>query len=243
MERGNFAGKMLHRYEQGVHRAEAGKPIVVDAVRGITSPEIATAYIMGYMNSVVKRLAEIGITQPDQIGIHESFMHIVVQDPKVEGTSGIEGLSDGMRLNVPKSDEYKHLGKSPLNHYQDGYKIGFAFALAKTRRGDFELLPAEPEISPTQKTALNTEIKEWLEGKGVTWTDAGIVLHFHPLARLSFAYYLNNGEDGFEEYSQGLSERVNKNTDYSTEQKQAILEGIERSFKFAKKVKFTGKAI
>lgn len=237
MERETLAGKMLHRFEQGENRALAGKPIVVDAVRGIKQPFEVASYVMGYMNSVTSALTEIGITDPQEIGVHESLMHIVVQDPKVEGTTGIEGLSDGMRAVASRDSEYTHLGQSPLNHYRDGHKIGLVFAKANARRGKFAAIANFQDIPEDFRQQLLPEIQMWLVSQGITKIKPEIVLNLHPVAREVFAYVVENGDNGLEAFTHQTIERVIKNPHFEASKKAEIIGGIGKTAKFAKRIR------
>lgn len=237
MERENLSVKMLHRFEQGEHRALSGKPIVVDAVRGIKDTAEVNSYIMGYMGPVTAALSEIGITTPQDLGIHESFMHVVVQDPKIEGTTGIEGLSDGMRAIERREKEYQHLGESSLNHYVDGHKIGFAFARANIRKGNFRAIAEEEKIPFDLQKQLHPEIQKWLEGQGLSKIKPEVVLHLHPFAREVFAYVIENGEQDLESFRKDISERVRKNPHYDTDAQERIIKGLTNTVTFAERAR------
>lgn len=237
MERRSEAFNMLRRFEQGENRARAGRPIVVDAVRGIKDPTEVTSYIMGYMKSVTSALAEIGISNPQDIDVHESFMHIVVQDPKVEGTTGIEGLSDGMRAVTSRDEEYTHLGQSPWNHYRDGHKIGLAFARANVRRGSFAAIASFQDIPEDSQQQLLPEIQMWLESQGIAKIKPEIILNLHPVAREVFAYVVENGDEGLDTFNRRMIERVIKNPHFEASKRAEIIGGIGKTAKFAKRAR------
>lgn len=236
MERKSEAASMLQRFEQGEKRAHAGKLIVIDAVRGIQNPAEVTTYIMGYMKSVTASLSEIGITEPAQLGVHESFMHIVVQDPNVEGTTGIEGLYDGTRAVEP-ADIHSHLDESSLNHYRDGYSIGVAFARANARRGKFEALAGFDEIPKQLRELLSQEVKVWLKNWGIDASLPEFFLRLSPIARLSFSYGIVSGEKGFTDYSKKLKEKVMRDASIDQEEKEILAAGIKTSFDLSQQIK------
>ncbi len=237
MERQNEAARMLRRFEQGEKRAQAGRPIVVDAVRGIKNPAEATTYVMGYMKSVTAALNDIGISEPYDIGIHESFMHIVVQDQKMEGTSGIEGMSNGSMAIANREAEYSHLGRSPLSHYRDGYKIGLAFARANMRRGNFAPIAHVQDIPEGVQQQLLPEVQTWLVGQGITQVKPEIVLNLHPVAREVFAYVVENGDERLEQFYRSIIERVIKNPHFDSNKKVEIIGGIGKTARFAKRAR------
>lgn len=220
----------------GRKRAMAGRPIVTEAVIGIRNRERVREYLFGYVGFVEESLAEIGIEGPASLGIHESFQHVVVQDPTVEGLSGIDGLNDGMRLKE-EDDSFGSLGYGESIHYQDGYKIGSAFARANVRKGNFEAIPIAQKISQEGTQMIKPVIKGWLEENGALKFDPSIVLALNPVVRLAFAYCISNGNAGFEDYSKKLLERLEANTEYSDEVKKLIAEGINRSPLLARKAK------
>lgn len=237
MERQNEAARMLRYFEKGENRAQAGRPIVVDAVRGIRNPVEATTYVMGYMKSVTAVLNDIGISDPQDIGIHESFMHIVVQDPKMEGTCGIEGMSDGSMAIAGREEEYGHLGQSPLSHYKDGYKIGLAFAQANVRQGKFAAIANVQAIPEGVQQQLLPEIQLWLASQGITQVKPEIVLSLHPVAREVFAYVVENGDNGFDMFYRNMIERVIKNPHFDNAKKAEIIGGIGKTAKFARRIR------
>lgn len=228
---------MLRRFEQGENRAQAGRPIVVDAVRGIRNPAEATTYVMGYMKSVTAALNDIGISEPQDIGIHESFMHIAVQDQKMEGTSGIEGMSDGSMAIASREAEYGHLGQSPLSHYRDGHKIGLAFAHANVRKGNFAAITHVQNIPENTQEQLLPEIQTWLASQGITQVKPEIVLNLHPVAREVFAYVVEKGDNGFDEFYRNMIERVIKNPHFDADKKAEIIGGIGKTAKFARRIR------
>lgn len=228
---------MLFRFEQGERRAQTGRPIVVEAVRGMDDSTEATSYIMGYMRSVVSTLGGIGISDPQDLGIHESFMHIVVQDQRLEGTTGIEGLADGTRGIAPKDGEYTHLGQSAWNHYRDGHKIGFAFARANIRKGNFAALAHASQIPEQLQRELLPEMQAWLEGLGITQVKPELVLNFHPVAREVFSYIATNGNDGLEGFIGNTVDRVTKSSFYDDSKKAEIIAGIGKVTTFARKAR------
>lgn len=228
--------KMLTMHARGRGRAEAGRPIVMQAVRGIKDPERIREYLSGYMGVVEKSLEDIGIVSPIDLGIHESFMHVVVQDPFISGTTGIEGLNDGMRLH--DIDLYHEgLGKSHWNHYRDGHKIGVAFARANIRQGKFEAMAEEEVLAMQHRQLARDEVKTWLTSRGIATLDPQVVIHLHPIARLSFAHVINYGEEGLGAFRQSLEERVRRNEYYTDEKKDELISGIDRSMGFAKGIR------
>lgn len=227
---------MVRRFEQGERRALAGKPIVVEAVRGI-KPAEATTYVMGYMKSLTAVIGEIGITDPQEIGVHESFLHIAVQDQRVEGTSGIEGISDGSRAITSQESSYRHLGQSPWNHYKDGHKIGFAFARANTRHGKFAALAHAQDIPEELQQQLLPEMQEWLTNMDIHKIKPELVLNLHPVSREVFAYIVENGDEGYDAFSHQLVERVIKSPHYEGDKKSEIIKGIGITARFARRAR------
>lgn len=227
----------LTMHATGRRRAQGGKVVPVDVLREMSSkPQRVTEYLYGYMSQVEIALAEIGITTPTQLDIHESFMHIVVRDPELEGISGIRGLADGTQV-VKQSDVYKQIEPSDWNHYRDGYKIGFAFARTNIRKGNFEALALEEDIPEDKQSLIKEEIGQWFVSKGITKLDPGVVLHFNPYTRLGFAYRLNNGENGFDIYLEMLSHRHDTNVDVTRDIKETNLLAARRGFNFASRIK------
>lgn len=230
--------KILKMHATGRKRAMSGRPLVVEAVREIKDTERVKEYLFGYMSFVEEALADIGISGPDDIGIHESFQHILVKSPDLEGTSGIYGLCDGMSLK-PLDDVYGDPGESAWNHYQDGHKIGVAFARANIRKGNFEAIAPFESIKRAQRDIIEPEIKKWLENNGITKYDPEIVLSLNPLVRLAFAYCISQGNGDFAEYSKNLFKKLDENTSYSGTEKEKIKSGINRAPSLAERVRAT----
>lgn len=235
LERGKSESQMLRMHAQGRNRALQGRPIIMEAVRKIKNPERVKEYLAGYVSGVELVLEEIGVFSPEQIGVGESLMHVIVQNPNVS-IAGIEGLTDGMR-GVEKTTNHSFLGKYFLNHYEDGFKIGNAFLQANLRKGNFEALAHSKEIAPTRRGLIYEEIRNWLENHGFRKTNPDVVAYLHPLARLAFAFFVNNGEEGFENYKKSLEEKVEKDTSLTIYRRQEVLFGIEQGFRLAKNMK------
>lgn len=221
--------------KEGREQAISGLPIPTESVVEMKRGD-ARKYLLGYMGFVEESLSGIGIIGPETLGVHESFQHIVVQDRTVECLAGVAGLNDGMRLREVDGS-YELLEKTDLNHYRDGRKIGHAFSKANVKRGNFGAIPAVADITSEKAQKILPSIKEWLVSKSVGNFDPGIVLELHPLVRLAFAYCINNGNEGFEEYSEQLLEKVENNQKYSDEVKNAIADGIKRGPAFAAKLR------
>jgi len=219
----------------GRRRAISGRPIVTEAVLGIQQRERIREYLFGYISFVEESLAGIGIEGPSDIGIHESYQHVVVQDPSVEGLSGIEGLNDGMRLKE-EDVSFSTLGYSEAIHYKDGYKIGTAFARANVRRGNFEAIPAMHDISDRNVAMIKPEIDTWLNDY-CSKLDKDMILFLNPIVRLAFAHCVMNDNSDHSQYLSNLIDRVEKNAVYSGEVKKNLIQGIKRSPNLALKAK------
>lgn len=236
IERSEF-DKSLVMHQRGVDRARGGRRIIVDAVRGIKERERRFEYVAGYIGAVSESLERIGITNPEQIGVNESFMHVATYDSHVSMTAGIEGLADGM--SGVEMIDYNHwlIGQSHKRHYEDGYKIGVAFLDANLREGKLDALVPEDNLDTNLSPMIKNGIKVWLSEKGIEDFDSAIVVHLQPYARMAFAQYINHGEEGLGEFLANLSNRVSKDRRYEWSKKQEILQGIEKTLSFARNVK------
>ena len=217
--------KLDTNFAKGARRAAAGRLPIIQAIREIKEPDRIREYLYGYMGVVVDGLSEMGITSPTDLGIHESFQHVVIQDGDMSLTSGIEGLRDGM-MGVGEVVEHERLGRSPWNHYRDGQKIGFAYAQSLVRQGNFESLTSESEIPEERRKVLLGDIAHWFDLKGIKGMRPDMLLHFHPIARQVFAHIALNGTDSFDQFEVYLIDKVNKSPYYSPEKKKEIIAGI-----------------
>lgn len=227
---------MLKMFATGKKRAISGKVVPISQLREISDKhERVKEYLSGYMSVVEGRLSEMGIDSPSQLGIHESFMHIIVQDDDVKGTSGVEGLVDGTRL-VKFNQDHERLDKSAWNHYRDGYTIGLKFESSNLRVGNFEALAHEADIERRHLPMIDDEIGKWLSGNRLTSVRPDVLIHLHPYARLGFSYCINSGGEGPEDYLQQIAHRHDTNPSIQG-LKAAHLEAVRRGFDFARKIK------
>ena len=220
--------------ETGKQRASSGRLLPIQAIREIylKDPVRAHEYLYGYMSSVQEALSNNGIKDPDQLDIHESFTHVVIQDPKLEGTAGMEGLNDGMEA-VESSQLYSGVGASMSTHYNDGYKIGVEYTKTLARKGIFEPLTYEEEIPKYLRNMLSAEIVKWLQEKNLESINSDVILHLTPFSRIGFGeYFKYNGN--LDLFVSDLTHRQITNAKLSQEQRDKNIDAARKGFIFAR---------
>lgn len=218
--------------ETGRTRALSGKYPLIGVVRELykKTPERATEYLYGYMSVVQETLVNSGISDPQQLGINESFAHVVIQDPRNVEITGIEGLVDGMKVVEP-SNKYGRIGSSTHTHYADGYKIGFAFTREHVKSGRFEALTHEKSMSPMEKGVITDDIRQWIADNKIKGVTAEVILHLNPYARTGFSSFHNN--ESLEHFLDRITHQQATNSELTKAEKEINIEAAKKGYNFA----------